>query len=207
MLCPDRPPADGRGSAVGDPGRCGSLPCFIGQQKDPLGGECGHVLIVDGRGTFQCDSCLHALTGRELQQIRLAVEHQFSGEPVQQNGNLGSVIRWLGIIRQSQCDALAAARSGQVFHGPLDLADIQPVPTQRQTNPQACQQNPAPRVSGEASESPCDYQEECQGGGDLPGNRQKILAKKDPAGECTGEYSKRPHLPAGGVGSSVRPNR
>ena len=105
---PDRPPADGSGSAVGDPERRCPLPCFIGQQKDPLGGERGHVLIVDRCGAFQCDSYLHALAGRKLQQIRLAVEHQLSGKTIQQNGDLGSVIRWLGIIRQSQCDALAA---------------------------------------------------------------------------------------------------
>ena len=204
---PNRPPADGSGSAAGDPGRLCAFPCFIGQQKNALGGECGHIFIVDRCRAFQRDGRLHALAGRELQQIRSTIEHQLSGEPVCQNGDLGTVIGRLGIIRQGQCDPAAAEGSGTVFHGTLDLADIQPVPSQSDAKAHPHKQDPAPHAAGKAMHEHRCCQKEHQGGRDLPGDRQEVLTKKDPTGKCSGKYGQRSHLPGGGVGSSVRPSR
>ena len=134
----NRPPAGACPAAVAGLYRSPA----VGQQKHAPGGKGGHVVLPDAGGAFQIHIRGDGLSGLQAQKLLPAVVHQPPRQALRLYGGLGAV----GIVRQGHDQTPLCLRQG--LHGPLDLAEVQPVIAKGQGQAHSRQQHPLAPLPG-----------------------------------------------------------
>ena len=163
---------------------------LISQQKDPLGGKGGDIVIPNAGCAAKAHECPHTLPGPQLQQFRSSIIGELSRKSLRTNSRLCAVVRGYSIVAQGHGQYMLCVRQG--LHRPLNLTHIQPVPAKGQRDAPPRQQQPPAPVPGN-HEPAAGEQKSSHRAWQQPYGAQQILGQKNPQGKAPGEDGQLTH--------------